>query len=156
MKKWFMMIMVICMVSFTGCEAKSKTTMDLDQITLKQLNKQLENKGAMVVYFGWIEHCTDSKNFQKNYLNKQLEKNVEFENIKVVNLDKEMPKALEDHDLREPLKQRYNVEYSPTLVYYVDGKALTKLEWTPDTTDKKTGIMKSQLDAFFKECGYLQ
>ena len=160
MKKMLILGAVIMMTLAGGCSkedkaAPAKTVFDLQQITFEELDKELTNKGSMVVYFGWIENCTDSKNFQKNYLNKHLNSDQDFQAIKVVNLDKELPDALETRDERAGIKAKYDVEYSPTLVYYIDGKAVSKLEWTPDTTDKKTGIMKSRLDEFFKDCGYL-
>ena len=161
MKKWLILGAVMMMALVGGCSQKdkaapSKTVFDLEQITFEELDQKLANKGSFVVYFGWIENCTDSKNFQKNYLNKHINSDKEFQTIKVVNLDKELPKALENHDERAPMKAKYDVEFSPTLVHYIDGLAVSKLEWTPDTTDKKTGIMASRLDEFFQNCGYMK
>lgn len=161
MKKWLILGAVMMMALAGGCSQKeqtdaSKTVFDLPQITFEQLDEELTNKGSFVVYFGWIENCTDSKNFQKNYLNKHINTNKEFQTIKVVNLDKELPEALENRDERAAMKSKYDVEFSPTLVHYIDGKAVSKLEWTPDTTDKKTGILASRLDEFFKDCGYMK
>ena len=79
-----------------------------------------------------------------------------FLELYVVDLDEELPDALTDKEKREPMFERYGVKYSPTLVQYEKGEIVKLLEWTPETTDKETGILASRLDRFFTEVGYLK
>lgn len=154
MKK--MLLALVFCVLLSACGGNNKTIEDLKHIDFKTLDEKIANEETMVVYFGWTKNCTDSINFQENYLEKHINKEEAFLNVLVVDLDKEAPKALEDRKLREPLKEKYNVMYSPTIVYYEKGKIKKLLEWTPETTDKETGIFSSTLDSFFKEAGYLK
>lgn len=154
MRKFLLICFTIMLI--TGCSGSGKTVEDLKHISLEELDQRIVDKTTMVVYFGWTKNCDDSKNFQENYLEEQLNKHETFEKLLVVDLDKEAPKALKDKKKREPLKEKYNVMYSPTLIYYKDGEIKKLLEWTPETTDKNTGIFKTALDSFFKESGYLE
>ncbi|MEG0265623.1 MAG: thioredoxin family protein [Erysipelotrichaceae bacterium] len=147
---------LLCCLLCTGCFGESADVSDLKQISFKELDKKILNKEDMVVYFGWTENCGDSKNFQDNYLKEKINNEKSFKKLLVVDLDKEAPKALSNRKLRTPIKEKYNVMYSPTLVYYENGEIKKLLEWTPATTDKDTGILRSNLDAFFKEAGIIK
>ncbi|MEF9962241.1 MAG: hypothetical protein RR863_06120 [Erysipelotrichaceae bacterium] len=154
MKK--VLVALLCCILCSSCFAQGKDVHDLKQLNFKELDQKIVDKETMVVYFGWIDNCGDSKNFQDNYLKKKIKHEKDFEKLLVVNLDKEAPKALTNRKLREPIKEKYNVMFSPTLVYYEKGEIKKLLEWTPATTDKDTGILASTLDSFFKEAGYIE
>lgn len=159
MKKLGILMMCCFLFVMSGCNLEKETTVkleDFEHLTLDELDQKLADKETIVVYFGWTQNCGDSQNFQNNYLLTESETNPKLKEIYIVDLDKELPDALEDKEKREPLKEKYEVEYSPTLVSYEEGKLSKLLSWTPATTDKNTGILKADLDAYFTELGYLE
>lgn len=152
---------VICLMFLilTGCSLKDEETLKMEEfphLTLTELDQKIADKESMVVYFGWTQNCGDSQNFQNNYLLKEAINHPKLKEIYVVDLDEELPEALEDKEKREPLFEKYEVQYSPTIVSYQEGLIAKLLSWTPATTDKNTGILKSDLDEFFTETGYLE
>lgn len=154
MKK-YLFILLCAMFMATGCEAKP-TLDDFQHLTFAQLDEKLENNETMLVYFGWTQNCGDSINFQDHYLLKYVNDEPKLKDIYIVDLDIENPEGLDDKDKRADMNEKYGVLYSPTLIYYNEGKVMELLSWTPATTDKDTGIMQSSLDTFFMKYGYLQ
>ena len=153
MKKWFLGILLLCL---TACNVNQTKAFDsLQTLTFEELDQKIEKQESFAVYFGWVENCGDSIHFQDNYLESHLAKDSAFQNLYVVNLDEELPDALVDKSKREVMFSKYGVQYSPTLVYYEKGGIKEFLEWTPETTDKETGILKQKLDRFFETIGYL-
>ena len=127
----------------------------LQVITFEELDVLLENGLNAVVYYGWIENCGDSQNFQNNYLEEKLKENPEWiDKIYVVNLDIEIPEALGDKELRTPMFEKYGVLYSPTLIYYIDSENVALIEWTPLTGDPDTAIPVDVINEFFANAGY--
>ncbi len=152
------MIILCCVFFLVGCKRQetSENTMNmLKHITLTELDEKIANQEDMVVYFGWTKNCLDSINFQNHYLLPKVEEGSKFQDILVVDLDIELPEGLLDKDARAPLVEKYDVEFSPTIVSYKGGKLYKLLAWTPATTDKLTGILQADLDTFFKEIGFL-
>lgn len=150
-------ILVFGMILFMMCGCQNKIAFEeLKTLSFNELDHKLEQEETMVVYFGWTKNCGDSIHFQENYLSKHLTEDSPFLKLYVVDLDEELPKALSDKEKRKPMFQKYGVQYSPTLVYYENGEIVKLLEWTPESTDKETGILSSRLDRFFKEVGYLK
>ena len=143
-------LLVLC-----GCNDKVAFS-ELKRLHFDELDQKLEQREDMVVYFGWTQNCEDSIHFQENYLADHLSEDSAFLELYVVDLDEELPDALTDKEKREPMFERYGVKYSPTLVQYEKGEIVKLLEWTPETTDKETGILASRLDRFFTEVGYLK
>ncbi len=153
------MIVLCCLSFLIGCKRQESSAYTMDifkHITLAELDEKIVNHEDMVVYFGWTKNCLDSVNFQNNYLLKKVDESSKFKDILVVDLDTELPSGLLDKDARAPLIEKYDVEFSPTIVFYKGGKLYKLLAWTPATTDKLTGILQADLDAFFKEIGFLQ
>lgn len=153
MKK-ILVILAILFVAF-GCQ---KTTDDkelvnfnkLEKINFEKLDEYLAEGYTGIMYYGWIVNCGDSLNFQNNYLEERLETDSTLkDNLIVVNLELDIPDALVNKDLRAPMTEKYDVRYSPTIVYYKDGVVVEKLEWTALTSDPKTAIAKDVLDEFF-------
>lgn len=152
------MVVLCCIFFLAGCKQQktSAYTMDtLQHLTFAQLDEKIANQEDMVVYFGWAKNCLDSVNFQDNYLLPKLEVNEKFKEIFVVDLDAELPDGLLNKEARAPLIEKYDVEFSPTIVSYKGGKLHQLLAWTPATTDKLTGILEADLDVFFQSIGFL-
>ena len=158
MKKLILLSLVLVTL-FAGCQKKEDEASlfaELEEITFEQLDQKLENKETMIVYFGWVDQCEDSQNIQNNYFQEALKNHPEWkEQILVVNLDNELPEGLKDHDARAPMAESYNVSYSPTIIYYENGEIISKIEWTPLTSDPTTAIPKDLIDQFFTEIGLL-
>lgn len=126
------------------------------QMNLEEYEAYLADGNSGIVYFGWITRCGDSTNFQENYLEQLLIDHPELDgNFYIVDLDNEAPDALIDKELREPLKEKYNVEFSPTLLLIEDGQIADKIEWTLKESDAETAIARDILDGFFNDSGYL-
>lgn len=135
-------------------------TPNVDKLTvlsLEEYEQFLSDKRSGIVYFGWVTNCGDSRNFQENYLEQLLSDNPELsKDFYIVDLDKEAPEALIDKTLREPLKEKYNVEFSPTLLTIKDGEQVDKIEWTLKHSDPETAIARDDLDTFFSNSGYVK
>ncbi len=122
----------------------------LTKLTFQDYDKFLADKKSGLVYFGWIDKCGDSLNFQENYLEQLLSKKPELlEQLIVVNMDASAPEALKNKELRKPILEKYNVQYSPTLLRIKDGQIDEKLEWTLKNNDPKTAIDEQLLNQFF-------
>lgn len=153
---------VISLLLVVGCAQKKEEEHvhpkfdALERLTLAQLDEKIANEDTFTVYMGWTENCEDSSNFQDNYLEKKLGEEDNFKKIYVVDLDKEAPKALKDEEERKPLTKKYNLEGSPAVMYYEKGVQTDKIQWTPETTDKTTGILADDLDTFFKKIGMFE
>lgn len=144
---------------------KDKKFMSLPTLTFDELDKKIKSKETFVVYFGWVYHCGDSRNFQStifdNYLTDSFLKD---HKIYVVNLDDDAPSALANHDERDAIAKRFLLNTwtkdeilnpmtlkSPQLVEYSDGKIINLLSWSTLTTDSKTGLVKEKVDEFFNK-----
>lgn len=123
----------------------------LTKMNFEEYDKFLNDKKSSIVYFGWINNCGDSQNFQNNYLEPLLAKQPELlEKIVVVDMDASAPEALKNKELRKPILEKYKVQYSPTLLRVKDGVIIEKLEWTVKTNDPKTAIDEQLLNKFFE------
>lgn len=123
----------------------------LRKMTFEEYDKFLSDKKTAIVYFGWINNCGDSHNFQENYLEPLLTKQPELlEKIVIVDMDASAPEALKNKELRKPILEKYKVQYSPTLLRVKDGQIIEKLEWTVKTNDPKTAIDEQLLNKFFE------
>lgn len=147
---------LLMIVLLTACQTqkpKEKELVhfkELEVLTLDQVDEFLANKESGILYFGWVTNCGDSNNFQDNYLEDKLANNPELKNqIKVVDLDQEVPEALMNKDLRQPLIDKYTVGYSPTLLAIENGEIVVKVEWQLKTSDPVTAIPEETLDKFF-------
>lgn len=147
--------MLSCMFILAGCTKEEAKIEDFPHLTFEQLDEKLNNNESMLVYFGWTQNCGDSLNFQNNYLLKYAGDENKLKEVYIVDLDQENPEGLDDKEKRTEMNEKYGVLYSPTLIYYKEGKNVDLLSWTPATTDKDTGIMQSSLDNFFIKYGYL-
>lgn len=144
---------------------KDKKFMQLPTLTLAQLEQKIKAKENMIVYLAWIYNCGDSRNFQSNlfddYLNDGDLSN--YDKFYVVNLDKEAPDALDNHDLREPITKALLIDTwtkdpdvspmslkAPQLIQYQNGKITNLVSWTPVNSDDVTGMQRSKVDAFFE------
>lgn len=163
MKKIVMVAFLGLAFVLGGCSGNTNNDKDVTKIedfniiSFAKLDELIAKKETMVIYFGWVENCGDSHAFQDNYLLPHADENDAYKKIYVVDLDQEIPDALSvDRTLREPMTEKYGVEFSPTLIYYVNGEIDTLLEWTPATSDKKTGILASELDVFFQHSNLLK
>ncbi|MDR1794512.1 MAG: hypothetical protein LBR25_03885 [Erysipelotrichaceae bacterium] len=156
MRKIAMLLIVLLLL--TSCKSTKKNGeafAKLTVISLAQLDEKLANGDSFIAYFGWVKNCGDSLNIQNNYFEDVLNNHSElYDVIYVIDLDIELPEALADHDLRQPLTDAYTVAYSPTLLEIRDGEIINKIEWTPVTSDPDTGIAKSVIDDFFAQAGY--
>lgn len=167
MKKWFVVFLISLLL--IGCkstqkeqeekEVRKETPMfeSLNKLSFEEVDQFLADKKSGILYFGWIENCGDSVNFQENYLEDLLTQQPDLkEKIFVVNLDQEAPDALVDKELRKPMTEKYDVAYSPTLLSVVEGKTVEKIEWELKTSDPETAIAREELDKFFNNTGYLK
>ena len=158
MKKFLLLFAFL--VLFASCTKpvepeEEKLFPKIETISFEELDTLLEEEYTGVVYFGWVDNCGDSQNIQDNYFEGKLKENPEWINkIYVVNLDLEIPDALVDKALREPMTEKYGVQYSPTLIYYVDGEIVFLIEWTPVTSDPETAIPLDIIEEFFTNAGY--
>ena len=156
MKKVFV---ILILVALWGCSASPvsarKQFDDLQRISFDELDEMLKNKVTGIFYFGWVEGCGDATNIQNNYFEKRLSDQPMLKDIiYVIDLDEHLPAGLSDKDARQPMIDAYDVSYSPTLIWVVDGVTVSKIEWTPLTSDPVTGISADVIDAFLGEAGY--
>jgi hypothetical protein len=158
MKKIFLLFAFLLL--FTSCTkpvkpVEEKLFPELKVVSFEELDGLLEEGYTGVVYFGWVDNCGDSQNIQNNYFETKLKENPEWmDKIYVVNLDLEIPDALVDKEQRAPMTEKYGVQYSPTLIYYVDGEIVSYIEWTPVTSDPETAIPLDIIEEFFTNIGY--
>lgn len=143
---------------------KTKELMNVQQLTFKELDQKIKSKQPLIVYFGWLENCGDSRLFELNSFDTYLRSDTIKDNIVMVNLDKEAPKALFDKDLRAPIAHRFLIDtwtkdetqnpmklQAPQIAYYKDGKLVNLLSWTPLNADYKYGIKPDLSNKFFDE-----
>ena len=158
MKKIFLLLVILLL--FTSCTkpeqpVEEKLFPELKVISFEELDVLLEEGYTGVVYFGWVDNCGDSHNIQDNYFEAKLKENSEWmDKIYVVNLDLEIPDALVDKEQRVPMTEKYGVQFSPTLIYYVNGENLSFIEWTPISSDPDTAIPLEIIEEFFANIGY--
>lgn len=153
MKKAFVLIILVLMV-LTGCQKKVSgiTFSDLTVIQFDELDQKIANKETMVVYFGWVSNCPDSRNIQENYIQPLLDQaDPTLQNMVIVDLDLIIPDALANKELRKPMYEKYQVQFGPTIIYYVDGEIKEMIEWTAANGDEHYGINKDLLDRFFEK-----
>lgn len=141
-------------------EVERKETPKVDAVktmSLEEYDEFLAAKKSGIVYFGWITRCGDSLNFQENYLEQLLIDHPQLDDdFYIVNLDVEAPDALIERELREPLTEKYDVTFSPTLLNVKEGVTIDKIEWTLKESDPETAISRTVLDKFFEDSGYLK
>ena len=129
----------------------------LKRLSLEEVDQFLSEKESGILYFGWVTNCGDSRNFQENYLEQYLKDNPAMKDkIFVVDLDIELPDALIEKDKRQPLTDKYDVAYSPTLLDVKEGVTVNKVEWQLKTSDPETAIPREVLDSFFSDSGFNQ
>lgn len=158
MKKIIAGLLLVIGISVSGCSKKEDAlefVSQFDQLSFAQLNEKIDAKDDFVAFFGWVEGCGDTVNFEENYWKPMLKDYPKFADMYVVNLDVELPDGLLNKEMRQPMIDAYGVRYAPTFIQYVDGEVVNMLEWTPETTDSTYGIFKTDLDTFFKEIGYI-
>lgn len=165
MKKLGLILLLLVLVA---CQQKEEPVIErevketpmvhsLQTLSLEEVDEFLANKESGILYFGWITNCGDSLNFQENYLEQLLVDNPNLkDNLYIVNLDEELPDALLEKEKRQPLTEKYDVSYSPTLLWVVDGVTSEKIEWQLKTSDPETAIARVELDEFFNKTGYLK
>lgn len=156
MKKFFV---ILILFALWGCSASpisaQKQFDDLQRISFEELDEMLENKVTGIFYFGWVEGCGDATNIQNNYFEKRLSDQPLLKDVMyVIDLDTHLPAGLSDKDARQPMMDAYDVAYSPTLLWIVDGVTINKIEWTPLTSDSVTGISADVIDEFLAQAGY--
>ena len=160
MRKYIVLIMV-CFLLLSGCSAKeeSSKTPDFDfltRISLEELDKRISKGESLYVYLGWTENSGECVRFQENY----LEPYIEYYNwngmITVVDLDLELPEALEEKRLRSVLTDNYSVRYAPALLYIHFGKIKSVLEWTPETNDLEYGIDPEIVNEWMKSVSLMK
>lgn len=150
-------IVCLCFV-LIGCTQQKEPAQlsDLTMLTIEQVEEKIEAKESFTVYFGWTQRCGDSLHFQDNYLYEHMEKYEAFKDLFVVNLDEEMPDALEHKEQRSVLMDKFGVSTSPSFVTYENGEVKEVLSWAPGITDDKTGIPDFMLDEFFEKSGFMK
>lgn len=140
---------VLLMVSLSACSkpedtpAIKSTTPSFDfleRMTLDEVNRAIEHKENLYLYFGWTKNSKECMRLQEQF----LEPNIDYYGwnglIRVVDLDEEMPAALEDKAQRSVLMQDYNIRYAPSFVFVKFGEVSNVFEWTPETNDLVNGV----------------
>lgn len=143
---------------------KNKEFIKLPHLTFPQLDKKIKSKDPVIVYFGWLENCGDSRLFEMNSFDTYLRADIIKKNMVYVNLDQEAPKALLDKNLREPIAHRFLIDtwtkdetqspmklQAPQIAYYRDGKLVNLLSWTPLNADYNYGIKPDISNKFFTD-----
>lgn len=146
--KFFTALILLGVV--VGCTKKvlNKEVDSVPELTLDELDQKIAAQEDIVVLFTWKEKCGDSVKFQENYLEAKLAENPSWKSkFMMINLDKEMPEALMNRELRKPLMDKYGIDTSPALVHF--GKEVNRVFWTPRDNDEKYAIAKEVLDEFF-------
>ncbi|MBE6114417.1 MAG: hypothetical protein E7191_04975 [Erysipelotrichaceae bacterium] len=141
----------LCICLLTACTPSNNNQVDdqpsntpafdfLDRMTLEELDKAIEYGENLYIYFGWTKNSQECVRFQENF----LEPNIEYYNwnglIRVVDLDEELPDALDDRIARRELTQKYGIKYAPSIIFIKFGKVESVFEWTPETNDLNTGV----------------
>lgn len=160
----FCLMCVLCSCSAAKLDDKQPDVIEfvelqkLPTLNYDSMDQLLMDKKTAVVYFGWIVNCGDSINFQTNYFEAFLKENADQlkDKLFVFNLDEVAPEALKNKELRAPLTEKYNVMYSPTLIFVKDGVIVDKVEWTLKTSNPHTAIPKESLDVFFENTGLVK
>lgn len=157
-KSGILLVSLLLFVGIAGCNVKQTNPFDsLKRVTFLELDSMITKGDTMVVYFGWTKNCGDALNIQKNYFREALAANPDWKTkIFVVDLDSEIPAALDNIAFRKPMSDLYGVQHSPTLVYYSAGVKTKMIEWTPINADSTYGIPLPLITDFFTSTGYLK
>lgn len=165
MKKRLLACMVVCLMALlSGCskdtsEPVSSTTPSFDflqRVTLAELDHRIEKKEPMFVFFCWTQQANECVKLQENF----LEPNIEYYRwnglITVVDLDAELPEALDDKSKRQVLTDRYHIRYAPAFVFFYEGKIQSSIEWSPEDNDVMTGIPVDSLNEWMTSVNLIQ
>ena len=96
----------------------------LSSVTLKKFEEMVAQKESVVIYIG-RPTCSDCNAFETEFI-KILQKN-KLENIVYLNVTK-----LRNSDRKWQIFQdTYDVQYTPTIVKFENGKNISKVEWSP-------------------------
>lgn len=151
----------ICLLCVSGCSHTKETssTPDFDfltRISLNELDKRIAKGESMYVYLGWTKNSSECVKFQENY----LEPYIDYYNwngmIIVVDLDEELPEALDNKMLRAELTDKYSIRYAPSMMYIHFGEIRSVLEWTPETNDLTYGIDPDMVNDWMKEVSLMK
>ncbi|WP_423364689.1 hypothetical protein [Mycoplasma sp. P36-A1] len=130
--------------------------------TMDELDAKIKSGDKVIAYFAWSVNCGDARLFELNSFDNYLDNESINDMIYVIDLDKELPDGLVNHDLRKPVAKRFLIDTwtkdetvnpmelkSPQLVYYKDGKIADLVSWTVINSDSVTGMQESYTKAFF-------
>lgn len=164
MKKLWILCLLLGMLTWAGCakdtdQPVSSTTPSFDflqRVSLDDLRHRVSKKEPMFVYFCWTKQANECVKLQENY----LEPNIEYYRwnglITVVDLDVELPEALEDKSKRSVLTQDFGLRYAPAFVFFYEGSVASMIEWSPENNDVNTGIPVDQLTEWMISVSLIQ
>ncbi|MGX7418061.1 thioredoxin family protein [Carnobacterium gallinarum] len=112
----------------------------LNSITVDNFEKNISNMGTSLVYIG-RPTCGDCTIFEPELI-KYIKGN--SLNQKIVYLN--VAKLYENKPAWENFKSLYDIQYTPTIARYSNGKLVSKIEWTPER-----GISVVQVADWFDE-----
>lgn len=155
-----LLILIACLFLLSGCSKKEVSkTPDFDflqRISLEELNKRVNKKETLYVYIGWTENSSECVKFQEEYLEPYIEYYGWNGMITVVDLDQDLPEALEEKSLRSELTEKYTIRYAPALIYIHFGEIKSVLEWTPETNDLTYGIDPDVVNDWMKSVSLMK
>lgn len=148
--RFLKIILCILLLTLSACEKPQKpseivesTTPAFDfleRLTLEELDRAIERGENLYVYFAWTKNSSECVRLQENF----LEPNIDYYNwnglIRVVDLDEELPDALEDKTVRSILNEKYGIRYAPSFMFVKFGNIESAFEWTPETNDLVNGV----------------
>jgi|GEM_PF-1455185 len=133
----------------------------LPKYTLKELEGEIATGKPIIAYLAWSENCQEARLFEMNTFDTYIDADV-INLIYVVDLDKEIPEALKNRELREPYTKALKIDTwtadeivnpmflkSPQLIYYRDGEIKALITETEATFDSYSGLNEWYVQAFF-------
>ncbi|MBD5545148.1 MAG: thioredoxin family protein [Lachnospiraceae bacterium] len=112
----------------------------LNSVTYEKFNELIQENREVYVYIG-RPSCGDCQEFEPELIQiiQQYEKNQQIVYFNVHSIR-------QDDKEWETFKEKYNVQYTPTIAKFKQGKLIDKVEWTPEEgisiEDVKSWILK--------------
>jgi len=135
----------------------------LPKITLEEMIELVDTGQPLIAYFAWSENCEEARLFEMNTFDNYLDDDALCSYIRVVDLDKEIPEALENRELREPYTKALHIDQwtkdeaispmflkSPQLIYFKDAEVKNLITETEITVDSYSGLNEWYVEGFFE------
>lgn len=137
-------------------ESKTPSFDFLERLTLEEVDRAIEHKENLYLYFGWTTSSKECIRLQEEFLEPSIDYYGWNGLIRVVDLDEELPEALENKQERKVLTENYGIRYAPSFVFIKFGEVTNVFEWTPETNDVETGVDLEALQEWMLSVGLMK